>query len=193
MEQKLEDVIIQLKNAHKSRTTGSIYDGVYVKEILYEFQEEEIFQGVKIMLPVVFEDMPNEVAKIKYLSAYRPQIIKTNEDGSINFCFSLLEQGINEQGVREFANSYKEALKKMHLADSFYVEKEEQWKLKNFIWCAYRNYSMNGAVFNHVFFTTVKEHLLIGMFNCADKERELWKHVMKDIMLTLREEVIDKK
>ena len=187
MEQTLEDIIIQLKNAHKSETTGNLYDGVYVKEILYEFQEEEIFEGVKIMLPIVFEDMSTEVAKMKYLSANRPQVIKTNEDASINFCFSLMQHGIDENGVREFANSYKDALLKLRIVDSFYVEKEEQWETRNFIWCTYRNHTINGVIFNHVFFTIVKDSLLIGMFNCADEEKSLWKYVMKDVMLTLRE------
>lgn len=41
----LEDIVIGLKNQYKTGTYGSIRDGVYVKEILYEFEEVKLFDG----------------------------------------------------------------------------------------------------------------------------------------------------
>lgn len=184
----LEDIIIGLKNAYKTGTYGSIQSGVYVKEILYEFEEVKLFDNkAAVMLPIVFTDMPERAAKIKYPSKNRPQIIKTNHDGSINFCFSMLEHQMSEEEIAPMADSIKDVMKKLQPATTFYTENVEKTRTNTFAWFTYQNHCMDGKIFNHMFVTAVDGKMVQGMFNCPSREMELWKYVMKDMMLTFRD------
>ena len=184
----LEDIVIGLKNQYKTGTYGSIRDGVYVKEILYEFEEVKLFDGkAAVMLPIVFEDMPERAAKIKYPNRNRPQVIKTNHDGSINFCFSMLEHQLSEEEIAPMSDEIKNVLKKLQPADVFYTENVEKTQTNTFAWFTYQNYSMDGKIFNHMFTTVVDGQMVQGMFNCPAREMELWKYVMKDVMLTFQD------
>lgn len=189
MKQKsLEEVIVGMKNKYKTGTYGNIYSGVYIEEILYEFQEVPLFgEKATIMLPLVFSDMPEEIAKAKYPNSGRPQIIKMNSDGSINCCFSILEQKLDDEGIETTANEIKDILKKLHLTEAFLMECVETTSTNKFSWFTYKNNTLNGALFNHMFITTVNGNMVQGMFNCPYREMDLWKMVMKEMMLTLRE------
>ena len=63
----VDEEMIRVMNQYKEKTQGSIASGYIIREEEYYFQEETFFENkMKIMLPEKFEDMPLEVAKIKY-------------------------------------------------------------------------------------------------------------------------------
>lgn len=184
----LEDIIIGLKNAYKKGTYGSIQTGVYVKEILYEFEEVKLFDNkASVMLPIVFTDMPEQAAKIKYPNRNRPQVIKSNHDGSIDCCFSILEQPLAEEEIVPMADSIKDVLKKLQPATTFYTESVEKTPTNTFAWFTYQNFCLDGKIFKHMFITNVDGKMAQGMFSCPFREMELWKYVMKDMMLTFKD------
>ncbi|MCH5264092.1 MAG: hypothetical protein J1F42_14380 [Lachnospiraceae bacterium] len=187
-EESFEDLVIGLKNNYKTGTYGNLYSGVYVKEILYEFRETLLFGGkLGIMLPLVFEDMPEHIAQMKYPSRNRPQVIKTNHDGSINCCFSLLDQQVSEKEIAETAAVMKDTLKKVQPWDTFLEEGTDRNHTNVFSWFTYKNYSIDSQIFNHMFVTAVDGRALIGMFNCPYRDMQLWKDVMMSMMLTLND------
>ena len=58
----------------------------------YEFEEKEFFnEKLKIYIPKDFEDMPIESKKLKYPSESRPEIIKSNEEGSIAITLNIID------------------------------------------------------------------------------------------------------
>ena len=138
------------------------------------------------MLPLVFSDMPQNIAKLKYPSKNRPQIIKTSQDGSVNCCFSLLEQPLNTDEITKMADEMKDTLKKLHLTERFLTEVVEENNTNLFSWFTYENSSMNGKLFNHMFVTSVDGKMFQGMFNCPKREMELWKYTMKEMMLSMK-------
>lgn len=86
-----DEVLIRAMNVHKAGQQGNIYSGIFIREELFEFEKQVLFEErMSIMLPKKFVDMPLDMAKRKYPMEQRPQIIKTNETGDINFTFNLL-------------------------------------------------------------------------------------------------------
>lgn len=80
------------------------------------------------MLPEGFVDMPPEMARIKYPSEQRPQEIRMNGDGTVNFTFSLFEAGLEEQQIEDALGQFKSVIRKVNPAFVFYdlaVEKDK--------------------------------------------------------------------
>lgn len=68
----IDEKIIKNMNEYKKDQYGNIYDGVYIREELLEFEKVELFDGkISIMIPKTFIDMPEKLAKLKYPSSYR--------------------------------------------------------------------------------------------------------------------------
>ena len=62
--------------------------------------------------------MPEPMKTLKYPSVARPQIVKTNLGGDVNFTFNLLEHA-GEASGRETANLYRVTLAKTNPSMSF--------------------------------------------------------------------------
>ena len=61
-----DEVFIRAMNKHKAEQQGDIYSGVFIREEIFEFERQMLFQEkMSIMLPKKFFDMPLELAKIK--------------------------------------------------------------------------------------------------------------------------------
>ena len=72
-----------------------------------------MFQGkLGVMLPESFVTLPAKLARIKYSSQQRPQVIRTSRDTTVNFGMSLTDRnrGRTHQGVeRSVTGSAKKA------------------------------------------------------------------------------------
>ena len=77
----IDEEIIQMRNKNRKI---SLEEGVLIKGEFIEFEPVKLFDDkLEIMLPKTFVDMPSDLAKIKYPSESRPQIIKTDSTGGV--------------------------------------------------------------------------------------------------------------
>ena len=54
------------------------------------FEEKEILKSrIKVLIPKGFKEVGEELISQKYSSAMRPEVILTNESGSVDFKFIL--------------------------------------------------------------------------------------------------------
>ena len=75
----LDEKIIEARRKEAQNKLDIRKDCLIVNGEKIEFQETPLFQGkMTLLLPISFVDMPQKVAKIKYPSEQRPQIIKTD-------------------------------------------------------------------------------------------------------------------
>ena len=89
-EEFFDEKILEYRRRARKEKFSSLETGMYIKDELVTFSEIPLFNDqFTIMLPDSFVDMPSEIAKIKYPSEQRPQIIKTSMDTTINFAFNL--------------------------------------------------------------------------------------------------------
>lgn len=91
----LDEKIIEARRKEAEKELDIRKDGLIVKGEKIEFQDTPLFQEkMSILLPTTFVDMPQKIARIKYPSEQRPQIIKTDLLGSTNFAFNLFDKAI---------------------------------------------------------------------------------------------------
>ena len=120
----MDEEIIQMRNKNRKI---SLEEGVLIKGEFIEFEPVKLFDDkLEIMLPKTFVDMPSDLAKIKYPSESRPQIIKTDSTGGINFCFNLFEQSVKEDELKDIAKTFSKMIKKVNPANVFYDQKTEE-------------------------------------------------------------------
>lgn len=183
-----DEQIIKKLNQHKTGIEGTIETGITICEELYLFARKELFDNrMSIMLPETFIDMPMEQAKLKYPMEQRPQIIKTNEAGDINFTFSLIEQQMNNDYVEELMQFFKKVLKTSQPSNVFYEEKVEQIGELSVGWFDYVSNGYDKKLYNIVYVLPIHGKLLHGVFNCALEDAANWRTVALQVVRSIEE------
>lgn len=145
-------------------------------------EEQYIFdRQVRIKLPENFVDMPMHLAKYKYPSEMRPQVIKWNENVSVSIAFNLFDAPAEEEQLNEIAETFKNIISTMNPAVIMYDTRETMGRKKvvNF---SFKSYALDDQVFNILFIAVIHHKLLHGVFNCAIGEKEEWLDIMEEIM-----------
>lgn len=116
----LDEQIIELRRKEKAASEDIHGDGITINGELLTFKETLLFKDkMSIWLPESFVDMPSKIARIKYPSEQRPQIIKTDLLGSTNFAFNLFSKPIEPAQMQSAADGMKAILKKVNPANIF--------------------------------------------------------------------------
>lgn len=182
----LENIIIDIKNSDKTGVQGDIYHGLMIKEILYLFERKELIAGaVSVMLPIVFQEMNENIKKLKYPAEGRPQYIKTSADTTVNLCFSLLDQDITDNQIPYLKDQMRSMIMRMQPANEFMENKIEQKDNQLFGWFAYKGYTIDEPIYTHMFVTNIGDKVFHGTFSCLFSEMKLWKNAFVDIMLSV--------
>lgn len=183
-----EKVLEYRKRARKEKY-NSLETGMYIKDELVSFSERKLFQEqVAIMLPELFVNMPLELAKIKYPSEQRPQIILTNADTRVNFCFNLFTVKITSDDIPDAVRQFKMLMSRMNPAYVFYHTETKKTENLTIGWYDFKSYCIDDNLYNLVFITVIHEKLFHGMFNCLYKDAVEWQDVLPQIMESIREE-----
>ena len=182
----IDEKIAKAINEYKTESYGTIESGVFIKEELIQFERVELFEGkIALMLPKNFKDMPLEMQEMKYPSVHRPQIIKSNERGDINFAFSLLDSPLEKTAVQETTKQMKKLVRKVQPSNVFHDEGMFEKENITIGWFDYKSPTMDEALFNIMYCGTVNGKMLHGVFNTLYSDWKLWKNVMIDIIGTI--------
>ncbi|MCH5258671.1 MAG: hypothetical protein J1F18_02900 [Lachnospiraceae bacterium] len=180
----LDEEVMQFRKSAKKSKYNSLESGMYIKDEIIHFKEVQVLDDkVSIMLPDTFVDMPQEIAKIKYPSEQRPQVIKMNSNASVNFTFSLYETPLNENQIENALEQFREIILRVNPAFIFYdfVISEE----KNLGWFDFKSYGLDEQMYNVMYITPIEGKLMHGIFNCMYKDILEWKDAVQQVMLSI--------
>ena len=184
----LDEKIIVTRRKEDQKKLDIRKDYLIVNGEKIEFQETLLFQGkMTLLLPVSFVDMPQKIAKIKYPSEQRPQIIKTDLLGSTNFAFNLFDKGIKPTQMESAADSMKAILKKVNPANIFYESGTESLGKTMLSWFEFKGHGIDTQIYYIVFLTSIGGKLLHGIFNCAIKDMETWKEAAFQVIRSIQD------
>lgn len=191
---ELDEEIIELRRKKKEAEFQDISKGVYINNEMFEFKQQVIYEDkMSIMLPVNFVSMPEKMAKIKYPSESRPQIIKTDYSGAVNFTFNLFDTAICPNQIQGACDTMKKIIKNMNPAYIFYEQKTEECRNTVCSFFDYKSYAMDAHVYNLVYVTSIGGKVMQGTFNCRFQDMEQWKNAaiqVKNSILDLTEEKV---
>ena len=180
----LDKEVLEFRKSAKKSRYNSLETGMYIKDRLTCFEEVHVLQDkAAIMLPEGFVDMPPEMARIKYPSEQRPQEIRMNGDGTVNFTFSLFEAGLEEQQIEDALGQFNSVIRKVNPAFVFYdlaVEKD-----KALGWFDFKSYGFDEQIYNVMYITPIEGKLMHGIFNCLYRDILEWKEPVHQIMMSV--------
>lgn len=207
-----DELVIEAMNGYKSGERGDIFKGVYLKEELFEFERQELFEGkMSIMLPKKFTDMPLEYAKIKYPSEQRPEVIKMNELGSINFAFSMIDVDLTNQMVKEVKDGMRMLIKRVQPANVFIDSKEETIgtvsadkiteeerdirRDSNIMnnnnltvgWFDFKSHGIDDKLYQVMYCVPIGGKMMQGIFNSIYNDSMLWKPIVLQVIRSIQD------
>lgn len=178
-----DENIIKLKNAYKTETIGTVEEGIYIKEELYEFEKRSILDGrITAYIPKQFVDMPLDLAKIKYPSEQRPKVIYMDSTTTINFGFQSLEVPSVAEQAEEIRDTLRTVCQKTFPANVFYDKGTFELGDTKLSWFDYKSHTVDGPMYNVMYAIPAGQILLHGMFNCAFECMDNWKPVIMQVM-----------
>ena len=181
----MDEKIIELRNQNKKI---KLEDGVYIKGEFIAFESVKLFDNqMEIMLPNTFVDMPKKIAQMKYPSNQRPQIIKTDLLGAINFSFNIFDQSVTKEDLKQVAKTFKNMIKKVHPANVFYEEKTEEFGDTKLSWFDFKGYAIDTQVYYIYYVTSINGKLLHGIFSCTREDMEEYKEIAFLVMRSIKD------
>lgn len=181
-----DEVIIKALNKYKKEQQGDIESGIYIREEKIQFEKQILFDGkMTIMLPKEFTEMSLEMAKIKYPMEQRPQVIKTNQEGTINFTFSLLDAKVENKNIEEVRDGLQRIMKRVQPANIFYEKELAEVDGKTIGWFDYKSHGIDQKIYNLVYVLPIEEKVMHGVFNSPITEMEIWKLIVLEVIQTI--------
>jgi hypothetical protein len=159
---------------------------IVIEETRISFDEREIIDGKLYMtIPSDFELMPLELAKFKYPNENRPDIIFTNEEGSININFALTGDDLKNEEVEDAKNYLQEVMSKMNpsskIISNSVIEEETRIGYFDFI-----SPAIDGEIYNLMFLFSLDGEFVLGTFNCMDFDMAGWLEIAGQMIRSIR-------
>lgn len=181
-----EEKIIEERIKQQKQYYSSIDKGIYICGDIVEFKTIYLFDKLLYMkIPADFMEMPQKFQQVKYPSQYRPQIIMTSMDLSVNMGLTMFLQKPGEEPKR-ITESIKNIIKKSYPDYRFFKSEHINEESRIYSWFDFRSYAFDDAVYNIHFVMLIGETLLQGSFNCPYANAEDWKKAMLQMMKSIK-------
>ena len=187
-----DEKILEYRKRARKEKYCSLETGMYIKDELVQFERRKLFQDkMSIIMPISFVDLPSNLAKIKYISEQRPQIIKTSLDTTVNLGFTMPDLEIYPEQIEPLCKQTKSALKQVNPAIVFYEGQVESDLPLG--WFEFKSYGIDSNVYNLMFISIVNKKLLHGIFNCNYNDALEWRDAARQMIYTIRDTSKEKK
>lgn len=185
----LDEKLIPERLAARKQSHRNIYDEeVYAGPDILHFVPTSIFDGkARVMLPDTFEDMPDLMAEVKYPSSQRPKVIKTSEDGSVNFCFNLFKSPIEQKSIESVAINFQSTLQRTQPSLVLVGHKTNHLLDTDISWFDFYSFSIDEQMYNLLFVTSIGGKLMNGAMNCPRILERDWSPIMHQVVLSIED------
>ncbi|WP_019535825.1 hypothetical protein [Paenibacillus ginsengihumi] len=182
MDEKITRFIIE---AEQAMTPRSISEGpVKIGKRYYDFQVHSFYENkLTVYLPVDFEEMPKEARAIKYPHEQRPEIIRSDAAGSINFTFKRIDHELEDEWVEELTAGMRTMIAKSNPSHVFYetgIKQARDGKPVGFF--EFKSMVLDGSLFNMMFFLEMGGEVLMGTFCCPYTDYPDWRDIAYQVI-----------
>lgn len=172
----MDEKILEKKEEIKKERYYSLEDGVYMDGKVMKFERVELLEAMSVMLPNIMKQMPEIYAKIKYPSEFRPQMIFTTLDLSVNMGFTVFPSEIPNNEIQKLAERMSAAIHRDHPDYRMYVSRNLSGT--EGYWFAFRSHAMDSDLYNMMLVAPLGEKLLQCSFNCYYREHQKWRDLV---------------
>jgi len=171
-----DNKIIKLRRLHRSilwRFDLEV-DCVPIRNERVSFSYHNLFEGkARLLLPAHFVQMPDTLARIRYLSEHRPELILTGNDVTENIGMSCISR--NGCDLKEAMSLMQESILLTAPETVCYETGGIKGKNCDGYWFEYKSFTINDEAYNIQFLLGSKQIVILGVFNCCIRYFEEWK------------------
>jgi hypothetical protein len=187
-----DNKIIKLRKLH-SRILWHFdleVDAVPIRNKRVSFSYRNLFDGkTRMLLPAHFVQMPDTLARLRYLSEHKPQLILTGNDVTENICMSCISR--NGSNLEEAVLLMQGSILSTAPESVCYETGEIIGKNCDGYWFEYKSFTINDEAYNFQFLLGSEQIVILGVFNCCIRYFEEWKpFIMKALEYT---EIFDRR
>lgn len=183
-----DEKILEYRNRARKEKYATLETGMYIMNELVPFERRMLFgEKISIMLPESFVYLPSDLAKAKYMSEQRPQIIMTSLDTTVNIGLSYMDVKVEISQIKEIMNQSKSALKNTNPAIIFHDSKVEEDIDLPLAWFEFKSYGLDKSVYNLMFVARAHSKMLHGSFNCSYDNALEWREAARQMVYSIRE------
>ena len=166
----------------------TIYTGIKIAGKTIEFEERSFLEEgkIKMMVPKEFTELDAEIAKFKYPSEHRPDIILTDESGTTNILFNHMDETMDNEDAEMIRDRLIGMVRRGNPGIRPLSTGIEVISGKNVAYVEFSNPVMDGKIYNVMFFLQVADRILMGSFNCLTKVQKYWKDPAFQMMCSLQ-------
>jgi len=151
------------------------------------FSEREIIKKKLWMwLPNDFELLEKELRELKYPNENRPDIIYTNDDTTINVSFSYPEKRLTDEQKNKICIATEQVMRLRYSDESILDTGAADIGENKMEYLIFVAPAMDALIYNHMYFLSLNERLLIGNCNCMMQDSEDWKELFKQMIASIR-------
>ncbi|MBD8498800.1 hypothetical protein [Paenibacillus arenosi] len=156
------------------------------------FEQKTILDGkATIRLPREFDIMEAKLASRKYPTDNRPELIYSNEAGTINLTFKCTEHDLNRMTLPDFKVGVIDIFKRSQPMARWIEDGIKEINERSIGYFSFIVPGLDTSMFNHMFFTYFDKKALLCTFNCMEEDMDDWKLVALAIVESFRIESIE--
>ena len=180
-----DEAIIGKRKEQQQLKQKNISNGpVKIAKAELSFVQKQLFDGqMSILLPDNYGELPEQVARLKYPSDQRPQLIFSSEDTKVNFTFSLLNTRFVMSDIEMATKSYFGVMKRLHPGMLVY-QKEINEAMGYF---SFKMPGLDQDIFHLYAFTSINSKMLVFIFNCPNSVHDEWAPIVGQVMESIHE------
>jgi hypothetical protein len=133
-----------------------------------------LLQKVEMLMPSDFRQMDISTIKVKYPNeGGRPGEVYTNNNSSVNLAFTHTAKKVSAADIKSHADELIALLKQKGIV--VLNQRQEKINGKDFLIVDFNSKTINGSLYNKMFFTALAGRLLIGNYSCTSSIAGQWK------------------
>ncbi|MGM1021579.1 MAG: hypothetical protein ACQEXV_13735 [Bacillota bacterium] len=183
-----EKILDRLHEMEKLKMPRNILAGpVIIDGQSYVFEERFFFKDrLKMHVPSALTPMPKHLQKIKYPHEQRPEIILTNELGSVDVTLNRVDQALQDEWVEQLTSGMKAIMKNMNPAHVFYEEKVEEIHGKQIGYFDFKSPALDQPIYHNMFYFELEGKTVMGTFCCPYKQYAEWRDIALQMIHTIQ-------
>ncbi len=159
---------------------------VVLKDHKIETEKKLLFQkSFSIYIPQELRRMADNVARIKYPSEARPQIIYTNKKDTVNIGINYSQQELENDEVSAFRDVMKDSFLSVNPSSEILDSGELMVGETNVAYYTFPNFVIGGRLYNLIFVLSLKGKALVCNMNCIKKDMKKWELFFYGVMNTI--------
>ena len=145
---------------------------------LVDLEKRTLLDGkIDMLVPTHFTEMPGDMLVKKYPGKSRPKFVLTDERGKTNLAFSILENPADSTVIDQYLNAVVSSYKQNFPTAKWIGNGIMRIGNKKAGFLKLVTDGQDQKIFNFVFLTDLEGKLLVGTFNCVEKDMEEWRPI----------------